>query len=34
LADLVRRGQITRELAMRSSSGPEDLERLLLTGAA
>ncbi len=34
LADLVRRGQITRELAMRRSSGPEDLERLLLTGAA
>jgi twitching motility protein PilT len=34
LADLVRRGQITRELAMRGSSGPEDLERLLLTGAA
>jgi twitching motility protein PilT len=34
LADLVRRGQITKELAMRGSSGPEDLERLLLTGAA
>jgi twitching motility protein PilT len=29
LADLVRRGQITRELAMRRSSTPEDLKRLL-----
>ena len=34
LADLVRRGEISRELAMRRSSVPDDLERLLLTGAA
>lgn len=34
LADLVRRGVITRDLAIRSSSVPEDLERLLLMGAA
>jgi len=34
LADLVRRGEITKELATRRSSSPEDLERLLLTGAA
>lgn len=33
LADLVRRGQITKELALRSSSMPDELERLLLTGA-
>ncbi len=30
LADLVRRGLITRELAMRRSSTPEDLKRLLV----
>jgi len=29
LSDLVRRGQITRELALRRSSTPEDLKRLL-----
>jgi twitching motility protein PilT len=38
LADLVRRGQITRELAIRRSSTPEDLKRLLgqpaMAGAA
>lgn len=34
LADLVRRGQITRDLALKRSSSPDDLERLLLTGAA
>ena len=32
LADLVRRGMISRELAERRSSTPEELERLL--GAA
>jgi len=34
LADLVRRGQITRDLAIRRSSVPDELERLLLAGAA
>jgi len=34
LADLVRRGLITRELAMRRSSTPEDLKRLLVQPAA
>jgi twitching motility protein PilT len=34
LADLVRRNLITRELAERRSSNPEDLSRLLMTGAA
>jgi twitching motility protein PilT len=34
LADLVRRGFITRDLAERRSSNPEDLGRLLMTGAA
>jgi len=34
LADLVRRGQITRDLALRRSSVPDDLERLMLMGAA
>jgi len=34
LADLVRRGEITRELALRRSSMPDELERLLLMGAA
>jgi twitching motility protein PilT len=34
LADLVKRGQITRELARKRSSVPDELERLLLTGAA
>jgi twitching motility protein PilT len=34
LADLVRRGHITRELALRQSSVPDELERLLLMGAA
>ncbi len=34
LADLVRHGHITKELAIRRSSQPEDLERLLLMGAA
>jgi twitching motility protein PilT len=34
LADLVRRNMITRELAERRSSNPDDLERLLITGAA
>jgi twitching motility protein PilT len=34
LADLVRRGQITRDLALRRSSVPDELERLLLAGAA
>ena len=34
LADLVRHGQITRELALRRSSVPDELERLLLVGAA
>ncbi len=34
LADLVRRGHITRELAVRRSSVPDELERLLLQGAA
>jgi len=29
LSDLVRRGMITRELALRRSSTPEDLKRLL-----
>jgi len=33
LADLVRRGLITRELAMRRSSTPEDLKRLLVQPA-
>ncbi|MCL5734779.1 MAG: type IV pilus twitching motility protein PilT [Actinobacteria bacterium] len=33
LADLVRRSQITKDLAMKRSSSPDDLERLLLTGA-
>ena len=33
LAELVRRGEVTRELAMRRSSQPEDLERLLSVGA-
>jgi twitching motility protein PilT len=32
LADLVRRGQVTKDLAMKRSSSPDDLERLLLTG--
>jgi len=34
LADLVRRGHITRELAVRRSSQPDDLQRLLFVGAA
>ena len=34
LADLVRRGQITRDMAIRRSSVPDELERLLLMGAA
>jgi Tfp pilus assembly protein, pilus retraction ATPase PilT len=34
LADLVRRGAITRELAEHRSSNPEDLGRLLMSGAA
>jgi twitching motility protein PilT len=34
LADLVRHGQITKELALRRSSVPDELERLLLVGAA
>jgi len=29
LADLVRRGQISRELAVRRSSTPDDLKRLM-----
>jgi twitching motility protein PilT len=33
LADLVRRGEITKDLALRRSSSPDDLERLLRTGA-
>ena len=34
LADLVRAGRITKDLALRRSSTPEDLDRLLLKGAA
>ena len=34
LSELVRRGHITRELALRRSSVPDELERLLLMGAA
>jgi twitching motility protein PilT len=34
LADLVRHGHITKELALRRSSQPDELERLLLVGAA
>ena len=34
LADLVRRGQISRELAERRSSTPEDLRRLMGTVSA
>ena len=34
LADLVRHGHITKELALRRSSVPDELERLLLVGAA
>jgi len=34
LADLVRRNVITRDLAERRSSNPEDLNRLLMSGAA
>jgi len=34
LADLVRRGIISRELADHRSSNPEDLSRLLMSGAA
>ena len=34
LADLVKRRQITRELALKRSSVPDELERLLLSGAA
>jgi twitching motility protein PilT len=34
LAELVRRGEITRELALKRSSSPDDLERLMLTGTA
>ena len=34
LAELVRRGQISRELALKRSSSPDDLERLMLTGTA
>ncbi len=34
LADLVRHGHITRELAIRRSSVPDELERMLLQGAA
>jgi len=34
LADLVRRGQITRDMAIRRSSVPDELERLMLMGAA
>jgi twitching motility protein PilT len=34
LADLVKRSHITRELAVKRSSVPDELERLLLTGAA
>ncbi len=32
LAELVRRGEITRDLALKRSSSPDDLERLMLTG--
>lgn len=34
LAELVRRGQITREMALQRSSVPDELERLLRAGAA
>jgi twitching motility protein PilT len=34
LADLVRYGKITKDLALRRSSTPDDLDRLLLKGAA
>jgi twitching motility protein PilT len=34
LADLVKRRHITRELAIKRSSVPDELERLLLSGAA
>lgn len=34
LAELVRRGQITKEMALQRSSVPEELERLLRVGAA
>ncbi len=34
LADLVKRGKITKELALKRSSNPEDLERLLVGRAA
>jgi twitching motility protein PilT len=34
LAELVRRGEITWELALKRSSSPDDLERLMLTGTA
>lgn len=34
LADLVRRGKITKELAVRRSSNPEELERLIMSKAA
>ena len=34
LADLVKRSHITRELALKRSSVPDELERLLLTGVA
>ncbi|MCL6106732.1 MAG: type IV pilus twitching motility protein PilT [Actinobacteria bacterium] len=34
LADLVKRGKVTKELALKRSSNPEDLERLLMGRAA
>ena len=34
LADLVQRGKITKDIAVRRSSTPDDLERLLLGRAA
>jgi Tfp pilus assembly pilus retraction ATPase PilT len=34
LADLVRRNIISRDLAEQRSSNPEDLNRLLMSGAA
>ncbi|MBE0429466.1 MAG: type IV pilus twitching motility protein PilT [Thermoleophilia bacterium] len=34
LAELVRRGKVTRDLALRRSSNPEELERLILGKAA
>jgi len=34
LSDLVRRGKITKELALKKSSNPEELERLIMGRAA